>query len=132
MAKAKSAIKSPFEAEKYLQTAGVARKIESYRKGQTIFTQGEPCHSVMYIQSGGVKLAITSREGKEAVIALLQATTVAWKSTARYCGSSFTSTSPFDLTFTVFRRPFPAGQFSSGPSQLSFLGPSAPSRPKCP
>jgi CRP/FNR family cyclic AMP-dependent transcriptional regulator len=62
-----------FDVEKYLQTAGAARKIENYRKGQTIFTQGEPCHSVMYIQRGGVKLAITSHQGKEAVIALLQA-----------------------------------------------------------
>jgi CRP/FNR family cyclic AMP-dependent transcriptional regulator len=73
MAKAKSAIKQPFEVEKYLQIAGVARKIKNYRKGQTIFAQGEPCHSVMYIQRGGVKLAITSHAGKEAVIALLEA-----------------------------------------------------------
>jgi CRP/FNR family cyclic AMP-dependent transcriptional regulator len=71
MAKNQSREAPPFDVEKYLQTAGVARKIENYRKGQTIFTQGEPCHSVMYIQRGGVKLAITSHEGKEAVIALL-------------------------------------------------------------
>ena len=65
--------KSPFEVEKYLRTAGVARTIETYGKGQTIFSQGEPCHAVMYLQRGVVKLTVTSSSGKEAVIALLDA-----------------------------------------------------------
>jgi CRP/FNR family cyclic AMP-dependent transcriptional regulator len=71
MTKAKSAKKPRFKVEKYLQTAGVERKIANYSKGQTIFSQGEPCHAVMYLQRGGVKLTITSSAGKEAVIALL-------------------------------------------------------------
>jgi len=73
MPKLKSRKKSPFEIEKYLRTAGVARKIETYSKGQTIFSQGDPCQAVMYLQRGVVKLAITSSAGKEAVIALLGA-----------------------------------------------------------
>jgi CRP/FNR family cyclic AMP-dependent transcriptional regulator len=73
MPKLKSSKKGRFEVEKYLQTAGVARKIDNYRKGQTIFSQGEPCHAVMYLQQGVVKLTITSSAGKEAVIALLGA-----------------------------------------------------------
>lgn len=71
MPKAKSSKTTRFEVEKYLQTAGVARKIDTYRKGQAIFSQGEPCHAVMYLQQGVVKLTITSSAGKEAVIALL-------------------------------------------------------------
>jgi len=71
MAKAKSTKKPRFEVEKYLQTAGVERKIENYTKGQVIFSQGESCHAVMYLQRGGVKLSITSSAGKEAVIAML-------------------------------------------------------------
>jgi CRP/FNR family cyclic AMP-dependent transcriptional regulator len=71
MPKAKSSKTTRFEVEKYLQTAGVARKIDTYRKSQTIFSQGEPCHAVMYLQQGVVKLTITSSAGKEAVIALL-------------------------------------------------------------
>ena len=71
MPRVKSSKKARFEVEKYLQTAGVARKIDNYRKGQTIFSQGEPCHAVMYLQQGVVKLTITSSAGKEAVIALL-------------------------------------------------------------
>jgi len=71
MARAKSAKKPRFEVEKYLRTAGVERKIVNYTKGQTIFSQGEACHEVMYLQQGVVKLTITSSAGKEAVIALL-------------------------------------------------------------
>jgi CRP/FNR family transcriptional regulator, cyclic AMP receptor protein len=73
MPKVKFSKKARFEVEKHLQTAGVARKIDTYRKGQTIFSQGEPCHAVMYLQQGVVKLTITSSAGKEAVIALLGA-----------------------------------------------------------
>jgi CRP/FNR family cyclic AMP-dependent transcriptional regulator len=73
MAKVKSPKNPRFEVEKYLQTAGVERKIVNYTKGQVIFSQGEPCHGVMYLQRGGVKLSITSSAGKEAVIAMLDA-----------------------------------------------------------
>jgi CRP/FNR family cyclic AMP-dependent transcriptional regulator len=73
MTKAKSAKKPRFKVENYLQTAGVERKIANYSKGQTIFSQGETCNAVMYLQRGGVKLTITSSAGKEAVIALLWA-----------------------------------------------------------
>jgi CRP/FNR family cyclic AMP-dependent transcriptional regulator len=65
--------KAPFELEKYLYTAGIAKKIVSYLKGETIFSQGGPCDSVLYLQQGGVKLTITSPRGKEAVISLLYA-----------------------------------------------------------
>jgi CRP-like cAMP-binding protein len=62
-----------FDLEKYLHTAGIAKKIVSYLEGETIFSQGGPCDSVIYLQQGEVKLTITSPHGKEAVIALLYA-----------------------------------------------------------
>jgi CRP/FNR family cyclic AMP-dependent transcriptional regulator len=71
MAKIKPAAKSEFDAEKYLQSAGVRRKMASYRKGQTIFSQGDASHSVLYIQQGRVKITVVSSTGKEAVVALL-------------------------------------------------------------
>ena len=71
MAKQKSRRKNVFDVEKYLNTAGIARKIVSYRKGQIIFSQGDQSRAVLYLQQGGVKLTITSSRGKEAVIALL-------------------------------------------------------------
>lgn len=42
-----------------------------YGRGETIFTQGDPCDHVMCIQSGGVKLSVLSKTGREAVVAML-------------------------------------------------------------
>jgi CRP/FNR family transcriptional regulator, cyclic AMP receptor protein len=60
-----------FDASAYLETAGVKRKIVTYRKRQTIFSQGDASRSVFYLRSGSVKITVTSSSGKEAVIALL-------------------------------------------------------------
>jgi CRP/FNR family transcriptional regulator, cyclic AMP receptor protein len=60
-----------FNASEYLETAGIKRKIVSYRKRQTIFSQGDASRSVFYLRSGSVKITVTSSSGKEAVIALL-------------------------------------------------------------
>jgi len=60
-----------FDAEAFLKSAGVARGPAAYPKGETIFAQGQPSDSVMYIQKGGVKISVVSRAGKEAVVALL-------------------------------------------------------------
>jgi CRP-like cAMP-binding protein len=72
MAKRKSKVNQPFDAGVYLETAGVKRKIVPYRKGQTIFTQGDKCDSALYLQIGVVKITVNSSTGKEAVIALLE------------------------------------------------------------
>ena len=71
MAKRTSKNRSRFDIAKYLETAGVRRSIANYRKGQTIFAQGDDCTTVLYLQQGTVKLTIVSPAGKEAVIAIL-------------------------------------------------------------
>ncbi len=50
----------------------VARTTAQFAKSQTIFSQGDPADSVSLIQSGTVKITITNKQGKEAVIALLE------------------------------------------------------------
>jgi len=60
-----------FDAQAFLESAGVARKIVDYRRSEAIFTQGDPCDSVLYIQKGGVKLSVLSKTGREAVVAML-------------------------------------------------------------
>jgi CRP-like cAMP-binding protein len=42
-----------------------------YRKGQVLFSQGDPADSVFSIQKGKVKLTVVSKQNKEAVIAIL-------------------------------------------------------------
>jgi CRP/FNR family transcriptional regulator, cyclic AMP receptor protein len=55
----------------HLDSSGIARTIVKYGRGEAIFVQGDPCAHVMYIQSGGVKLSVTSKAGREAVVAML-------------------------------------------------------------
>jgi CRP-like cAMP-binding protein len=67
----KSKQKGPFNAQAFLDSAGIARKIVEYRRAEVIFAQGDPCEHVLYIQSGGVKLSVLSNAGREAVVAML-------------------------------------------------------------
>ena len=61
----------PFTAQAFLDSAGIAKTLVKYARGQTVFTQGDACEHVLYIQSGGVKLSVLSKTGKEAVVAML-------------------------------------------------------------
>src|SRR2546423_7113461 len=65
--------KRPFNAQAFLDSAGLARKIVDYPRGTVIFTQGDPCEHVLYIQTGNVKLSVLSKSGREAVVAMLSA-----------------------------------------------------------
>jgi CRP-like cAMP-binding protein len=66
----KTARTRPFDIGRFLHSAGATRKVVSYRPHDTIFSQGDPCTSVMYIQTGAVRLAVLSRTGKEAVVGM--------------------------------------------------------------
>ena len=55
-----------------LATIVARRTTRSYRQGQTIFSQGDRAETVFYLQRGKVKLTVLSRQGKQAVIALLE------------------------------------------------------------
>ena len=73
----KSAIKpkpiDAFNAQAFLDSAGLSRRIVEYRKSQKIYSQGELAKSVLYIQNGGIKLSVVNEVGKEAVVAILGA-----------------------------------------------------------
>lgn len=60
-----------FDVEAFLGTAGLSRRIARYRRGQAIFRQGGDADSVLYLQTGSVKLSVVSDKGKEAVVAVL-------------------------------------------------------------
>jgi CRP/FNR family cyclic AMP-dependent transcriptional regulator len=62
---------APFNAQAFLESAGIARKIVDYRRGELIFTQGDPTDHVLYIQKGAVKLSVLSKSGRQAVVAML-------------------------------------------------------------
>jgi CRP/FNR family cyclic AMP-dependent transcriptional regulator len=59
-----------FNAQDFLDTSGVSRKVMDYRRGESIYSQGEAASTVMYIQKGGVRLSVVNGSGKEAVVAM--------------------------------------------------------------
>jgi len=68
---AESKRRPSFDVEAYLKAEGPRRTVTKYRRGQVVFTQGDPGHDVRYLQKGAVKLSVLSRIGKEAVVAML-------------------------------------------------------------
>ena len=62
-----------FDVQAFLDAAGAARTIQTFQPHDTIFSQGDPCKAVMYIQKGHVRLSVVSKTGKEAVVATLRA-----------------------------------------------------------
>jgi CRP/FNR family cyclic AMP-dependent transcriptional regulator len=69
--RAKSADSELFDPATFLATAAVGREISKYSKKQIIFTQGDDADDVFYIKKGKVKVSVVSKQGKEAVVALL-------------------------------------------------------------
>jgi CRP/FNR family transcriptional regulator, cyclic AMP receptor protein len=65
-------LKAPaFDAQAFLDSAGVARKVREFKKKETIFSQGDSAKNVLYIQKGAVRLSVVNETGKEAVVAVL-------------------------------------------------------------
>ena len=60
-----------FDAQAFLDSTAILKTIAHFGRGDAIFTQGDLCAHVLYIQSGGVKLSVLSQTGKEAVVAML-------------------------------------------------------------
>jgi CRP/FNR family transcriptional regulator, cyclic AMP receptor protein len=67
----KSPRKAAFDAEAFLNSASVSKKIMQFGVREIIFRQGDPSDQVFYIQKGGVKLSVLNSLGREAVIAVL-------------------------------------------------------------
>jgi CRP/FNR family cyclic AMP-dependent transcriptional regulator len=63
--------KSPFDPKTFLAKVGKGRTLAEYKKSQRIFSQGDPADAIFYIQTGKVKLTVVSKQGKEAVVAIL-------------------------------------------------------------
>jgi len=59
-----------FDTRAFLATARVSGKVAEYRRGETVFAQGDKANTVLYIQKGGVKMSVVNAAGKEAVLAM--------------------------------------------------------------
>src|SRR5689334_2835203 len=65
--------KPRFDPKVFLATVDGGVTKSTYRKGQAVFKQGDPSDSVFFIEKGKVKVSVLSAQGKEAVIAFLEA-----------------------------------------------------------
>src|SRR5450432_1418647 len=64
---------SAFDPKAFLAKVGEGRTLAEYKKSQRIFSQGNPADAIFYIQTGKVKVTVVSKQGKEAVVAILGA-----------------------------------------------------------
>ena len=63
----------PFDPVAFFETAADGRTILKLRKKEIVFSQGDDADSVFYIKKGKIKVTVVSRQGKEAVVAILGA-----------------------------------------------------------
>jgi CRP-like cAMP-binding protein len=67
----KPKVKVTFDAQTLLAAVSEGSATRDYQKTQPIFAQGDRADAVFFVQRGKVKLTVLSRQGKQAVIALL-------------------------------------------------------------
>jgi CRP/FNR family cyclic AMP-dependent transcriptional regulator len=60
-----------FDPALFFETAAKGRTISKHRKSEVIFSQGDDADAVFYIKKGKIKVTVVSKQGKEAVVAIL-------------------------------------------------------------
>src|ERR1700720_3718896 len=63
--------KSTFDPKAFLATVSRGRTGSDHPKDAGVFLQASPAEAVFYIQKGKIKIVVASKQGKEAVIAIL-------------------------------------------------------------
>jgi CRP/FNR family cyclic AMP-dependent transcriptional regulator len=69
-----SEAKPPFDPAAFLAKVGSGKAILNFKKNQNVFQQGDVADTVFYLQKGRIKLTVTSEQGKEAVVGVLEPT----------------------------------------------------------
>ena len=62
-----------FDPEAFLARAGLGKKIVNLKKNDTAYAQGDPTDAIFYVQTGRLRVTVTSANGKEATLALVGA-----------------------------------------------------------
>lgn len=63
--------KPSFDPRTFLSKITGGNTVSNYPRNQVVYSQGEPADSVFYIHKGKAKITVLSKQGKEAVVALL-------------------------------------------------------------
>jgi CRP/FNR family cyclic AMP-dependent transcriptional regulator len=64
--------KTEFDPQAFLAKVGAGKRILKIKRNQHVFEQGDVADAVFYIQKGSVKLTVLSKQGKEAVVGILE------------------------------------------------------------
>jgi len=65
-------VQTPFNLDSFLRKLDTGKTILSSPKNRILFSQGDMTDTVFYIESGKVKVTVISKQGKEAVVAILE------------------------------------------------------------
>ena len=82
-----------FDPSAVFLKCGSARNILKYVRNERIFAQGDAADSVNFIRKGQVKLAVVSSQGKDAVVAVLNA--------GEFCGEGCLAGQPVRMATAV-------------------------------
>jgi CRP/FNR family transcriptional regulator, cyclic AMP receptor protein len=62
---------STFDPKTFLATVGRGQTVSDLRKDEVVFLQSAAADAVFYIQKGKIKIVVASKQGKEAVVAIM-------------------------------------------------------------
>ena len=66
------AAKNLFDPKRFLARVGEGKTILKFDKNNVVFSQGDAADTVFYIQKGRMKVLVVSKQGKEAVVGILE------------------------------------------------------------
>jgi CRP-like cAMP-binding protein len=64
--------KASFDPKMFLATANRGHTVSDLRREEVVFQQSARADAVFYIQKGKIKIVVTSKQGKEAVVGILE------------------------------------------------------------
>jgi CRP/FNR family cyclic AMP-dependent transcriptional regulator len=65
-------LKPAFDPHEFLVHVGPGKTVSHIRKNKVVFSQGHAADCLYYLQKGRIKLTVTSEQGKEAVVGIIE------------------------------------------------------------
>ena len=85
--------KPTFDPQIFLAKVGAGKTRAELRRRQIVFSQGDPADAIFYIQKGQIELKVLSKQGKEAILAVLSA--------GDFCGEGCLAGQPLRMATAV-------------------------------
>jgi CRP-like cAMP-binding protein len=68
----KKPVRPAFDPHEFLVKVGTGKIVSQIRKNQVVFSQGQTADCVFYLRKGRIKLTVSSEQGKEAVVGIIE------------------------------------------------------------